>query len=54
MQKKKKKCILTQIASEKQNSYKYILEDDEDTSFSCDTGVCVPMSFCLQRVEGLV
>lgn len=41
------------IASEKQNS-KYIAEDNEDTSFSGDTGVCAPMPFYLQRVEGLV
>lgn len=40
------------IASEKQH-YKYITEDNEDTSFSCDIGVCVPMSLCWQRVEGL-
>lgn len=50
---KKKKSILIQIASEKQN-YKYVTENNEDTSLSCDTGVCVPMSFYLQRVAGLV
>lgn len=42
------------IASEKQNSYKYITEDNEDTSFSCDIGVCVPISLYWQRAEGLV
>lgn len=55
VQKKKKKSIPIRIASEKQN-YKYIREDNEETSFSCDVGVCVrvPMSFSLQCVEGLV
>eukprot|EP00069_Balaena_mysticetus_P018680 bmy_11632T0 len=53
--KKKKKSIPIRIASEKQ-SYKYIREDNEETSLSCDVGVCVrvPMSFSLQCVEGLV
>lgn len=34
--------------------YKYITEDNEDTSFSCDIGVFVPISLYWQRAEGLV
>lgn len=41
-----------QTASEKQN-YKYITKNNEDTSFSCDSDVCVPMSFYSRRAEGL-
>lgn len=30
------------------------MEDNEDTSFSRDIGVCVPVSLYLQCAEGLV